>query len=253
MLASSKEYVRATVSATGVATATLTTYDCYMAVIAQDATLNTSTDFHAATWAAVDDPTVVLLIGPGAASGITLTEGTEYNVYVKIDGGGQTPILLVGTIPSKATWTYTGDPSNSDRDMVRFLIGDTDSTDQQILDAEIDALLTLYGDSRSTAIQACRTLSAKYTRNVSKTVGPISISYGERANAYNLLADNLERGLNIAAATLAAPYLSGASVNDKSIDQLDTDVIKVFGVGIHDDLKDLSVAGTNEDTFERIL
>lgn len=247
-LALSKEYLRATITATGIATATLTTYSCYMAVVTAG-TAVVDGDFHTAAWVSPTDPTVVMLVGPGQT--VTLTDGVEYDVYVKISGGGQTPVIYVGSIPTSEVWSYSNDPSNSTRDMVRFLIGDTDISNQQLKNAEIDALVTLYSDSRSAAIQACRILAAKYTRDVSKTVGPISISASERAAAYLTLAAELEAGLNIAAATLSAPYLSGASVNDKQTDELDTDVIKLFASGMHDDLKDLSNGG--EETFERIV
>ncbi len=34
-------------------------------------------------------------------------------------------------------WTYGGDPSANARDAIRFLIGDTDTNDQLLNDAEI--------------------------------------------------------------------------------------------------------------------
>ena len=34
-------------------------------------------------------------------------------------------------------WTYSGDPSSSARDAIRFLVGDTDTNDQLVTNEEI--------------------------------------------------------------------------------------------------------------------
>ena len=38
------------------------------------------------------------------------------------------------------TWSYSGDPASSDRDAIRFYIGDTDTTLQLLQDEDIDFL-----------------------------------------------------------------------------------------------------------------
>jgi hypothetical protein len=49
-------------------------------------------------------------------------------------------------------WSYSGDPSTSDKDAVRFLIPDTDDANRLLLDREIEQALTLEdGDVRSAA------------------------------------------------------------------------------------------------------
>ena len=40
------------------------------------------------------------------------------------------------------TWTYSGNPSSTERDAVRFLVGDTDTNDQLLSNEEIDYLVT---------------------------------------------------------------------------------------------------------------
>ena len=58
------------------------------------------------------------------------------------------------------SWSYdTSLPTNKDK--VRVSIGDTDSSDQQLSDEEINALLTVHGSVRSTAIAVARMLAAK--------------------------------------------------------------------------------------------
>jgi hypothetical protein len=92
-------------------------------------------------------------------------------------------------------WTYSGNPGASDRDLVRFLIGDTDSTDEQLSDAEVDYLLTAWTYPYGAAIAACSNLAATYSRMVdtSKKVGDLSLtkSYGARQAQYAGLAAQL--------------------------------------------------------------
>lgn len=91
------------------------------------------------------------------------------------------------------TWTYGGDPSNSLLEEVRFLIGDTDTTDQQLSDEEINYLLTESGNNPYLAgASACYALAANYARLVDKEVGDLVIDYSQRVNHYLTLASKLE-------------------------------------------------------------
>lgn len=91
------------------------------------------------------------------------------------------------------TWTYTGDPSVSDRDKVRFLIGDTDTTDQLVSDEEIAWQLDVVADSiYQAAHDLCVSLAAKFARlATSKSVGDLSLSYSDRSAAFYSLADRI--------------------------------------------------------------
>jgi hypothetical protein len=76
-------------------------------------------------------------------------------------------------------WTYSGDPAANDRDAVRFLSGDTDTTNQQINDAEIAYLLAQWNNSTYIAASyACDAIAGKYTSksDSSKSVGDLSVS-----------------------------------------------------------------------------
>lgn len=131
------------------------------------------------------------------------------------------------------SWTYSGDPSSSTRDEVRFLIGDTDETDPQLNDQEVEYLLAANGDNSQLAAASCAdAIASKYTRLVNKSVGDLSISYGERAQKYTELAGKLKGDATIA---LAAPYCGGISVSDKEIDPDNSDQVRPhFKVGVHD-------------------
>lgn len=121
------------------------------------------------------------------------------------------------------SWSYSGDPSNSTRDAVRFLIGDTDTNDQQLSNEELDYLLTTYSsDKYAAAIAAVRALIAKFARLADKAVGDLRISYSQRLKHYQQLISNLQ----LQAATvggLAEPYAGGISVSDKDSVEEDTD------------------------------
>lgn len=119
------------------------------------------------------------------------------------------------------TWSYSGDPSSSNQDAVRFAIGDTDSADQLITDEEIAYLLT---DSTVTAasIAACEALAAKFARQVDRSVGNLSLSSSQRAAQFRELAATLRKRTGY----LARPYAGGISVADKEARDADTDRVK---------------------------
>lgn len=91
------------------------------------------------------------------------------------------------------TWTYV-DPNNNDRDKVRFLIGDTDSTEPLLSDEEIAFTIAEAGGSvYQGGHDACYAISAKFSRMAqSKSVGDLSLSYADRAGAYAAQAKRLQ-------------------------------------------------------------
>lgn len=96
------------------------------------------------------------------------------------------------------SWSYSGNPASSTRDEVRFLIGDTDSTDQQMTDEEIDYLRTVHADLGAgvsnylAAASAALALASKYAKMSDKTVGSLSISYSQKHSQFLSLAKSLE-------------------------------------------------------------
>ncbi len=130
------------------------------------------------------------------------------------------------------TWTYNGDPSTSDRDAIRYLVGDTDTTDQQTTDEEIAWILTEEPNVYFAAARAARTISAKFARKADKTVGDLSIKYSQSRDHYDMLAKDLEvRG----AVRAGSVYAGGISKTDKETVEEDDDRVKPsFKRGIHD-------------------
>lgn len=125
------------------------------------------------------------------------------------------------------TWTYAGDPSNSTLEEVRFLIGDTDTTDQQLSDEEINYLIAKHITAYATAIHACLALVAKYSRKVDKSVGDLRIGYSKLRDHYASLAKSL-RVQAVAVEGAATPYAGGLSEDDKDSYEEDTDRVQPF-------------------------
>ncbi len=88
-------------------------------------------------------------------------------------------------------WTYSGDPSLSDLDMVRWLVGDTDSSDQIVLDEEIDAAVDRYGSPERAAGKIALGISAKFARLYDKAAGDVRKSMSQKAENYRKLGDEL--------------------------------------------------------------
>lgn len=102
-------------------------------------------------------------------------------------------------------WTYGGDPSANSRDKVRFLIGDTDTNNQLLQDAEIQFLLSEWNSNAYvSAAHACDALAAKFAAksDYSRSVGELSLStqFGQQADRYRSLGAQL-----LAQAALNAP------------------------------------------------
>ena len=95
------------------------------------------------------------------------------------------------------TWTYSGTPNTSDRDAVRFMVGDTDTADQLITDEEIAYLLAEEGTPGLAAARAAEAIAAKFARksDYSKSVGDLSLSesWSQRAATFLALAARLQQ------------------------------------------------------------
>jgi hypothetical protein len=110
------------------------------------------------------------------------------------------------------TWSYSGDPSVSTVDAVRFLVGDTDHADQQMSNEEIAWLVSEAGNATAAAILACDNLVAKYARQTDKTAGELSVKSSQRQAHYAGLAKRLRQRV---ATRNAVPFAGGISRTSK--------------------------------------
>lgn len=116
-------------------------------------------------------------------------------------------------------WTYDSSLATN-KDRVRFLIGDTDTTDQQLQDGEITWVLTRVGCIEKAAAKCCRALAAKYSRQADSTVGDLAVKKSQRAAAYLELAIQLEQD-----SPDGAVYVGGVNVSEKQTYEGDTDLL----------------------------
>jgi len=132
------------------------------------------------------------------------------------------------------TWTYTGDPNDSARDAIRFLVGDTDSTDQLITDEEIAWVnAEVSGSAAATthlyraAARTAHAIAAKFTRLADQQIGDLRVAMSQKANAARILAASLD---DLAASDSAVPiaYAGGVSVANKTSQEQDDDRVKPF-------------------------
>lgn len=133
-------------------------------------------------------------------------------------------------------FSYSGNPADSEKDQVRFLIGDTDPRDPQLLDAEIQWLIDTEGGPLDAAIAAAVGVAAKLSREVDATD---ETSEGQKtgrkrevlAKHYRDLADDLRRRR----IKPVAAYAGGLSQAEKETVRSDTDrVAPTFTRHLHD-------------------
>jgi hypothetical protein len=135
-------------------------------------------------------------------------------------------------------WTYDSS-LGSDKDRVRFMIGDTDVDDQQLQDEEILFLIETYDTLYGAAAAAANALAAKYARYADKWVGDLKILASQKSRAYRELADRFSRQ-GVDAAMLAAtawgvPTAGGIYAEEKAEYEADTELATpFFKRGIHD-------------------
>jgi hypothetical protein len=93
------------------------------------------------------------------------------------------------------TWTYSGDPSESDLDAIRFYVQDTDTADQLITDEEIEFLIAqwtpVYGNNLMVASMVAEAIAAKFTREVAYSADGVSVGVQDLQDKYNNLALSL--------------------------------------------------------------
>lgn len=131
-------------------------------------------------------------------------------------------------------WSY--DPAlPTDKDQIRFLIGDTDSTSKQIEDEAITVFMTQAGDNLYLAAsRIARLLSTRFARMNSVWVDSVRIDYAAKAKAYLDLSMELA-GIG-GSSGLGAPFVGGVSISEMSGVASDTDrPPSSFTIGMGDD------------------
>lgn len=116
-------------------------------------------------------------------------------------------------------FTYSGDPSNSDVDYLRFVLGDTNASTPILQDAELEYIVAIT-EGESTAYRlsiayraAATALAAKL---VKRSLGPQSEDATKRHAYYEQLATKYE-GISKFSGTPPLPEYSADLVFDKNM------------------------------------
>lgn len=129
-------------------------------------------------------------------------------------------------------WSYSGDPSASDSDQVRFLVGDTLTAEQLVTDEEITWALT-QGSTYTAAAVIADGIAALFSRKSDMAVDSLKNSYSQRSAQYRVLADDLRvRASSVGGLTV---FAGGISVAGKESRESNTDRVEPnIKIGIDD-------------------
>lgn len=106
------------------------------------------------------------------------------------------------------SFTYSGDPSKSDLDAARFLIGDTDEKSPIMQDEEIKYIIDTYGAgklSNTTKFQLFDRAATLFARDIKRSLGPQSEDPTGRLNFFKSQAEYY-KGLVVAGGVSVPNY-----------------------------------------------
>jgi hypothetical protein len=128
------------------------------------------------------------------------------------------------------TYSYSGDPSASDLDWVRFTIGDDSGPPWMFSDEAILATIAAQGTKEAAAVDLLRNQARRLAQRASFTIGRFSERYAESARLLN------EKANELAATTqVLGLFTGGISKADRAAREADTDRVKpAFQKGMHD-------------------
>lgn len=109
------------------------------------------------------------------------------------------------------TWSYSGDPSDSTLDAVRFLCGDTDTTDQLLNNEEVSFLILGQPSEFNAAADACEAIASKFARKIDRNAIGLSAALSQKVRHYEGRAERLRR---MATRDLEI-FVGGLSISDK--------------------------------------
>jgi len=133
------------------------------------------------------------------------------------------------------SWTWSGDPATSDRDAVRFWVQDTDASDPQLTDEQLDFLLARYLTATSTvfvAAAAAGALASRYAGEPDVSADGVSLSFAASFQRYTDLAARLRAQYVADRVALGTGTMDFTGQFDLSQDPFIDPLC--FGLGMHD-------------------
>lgn len=174
---------------------------------------------------------------------------TGYYIYQATitDTGANISVVATGrlNVARAPAWTYSGDPTTSNKDAIRFLIGDTLPNDPQVYDGEISYAYTTRGTVYGAAAMCCRAMATQYSRRVDSVQSDLRTVYSSMAKAYAMRAIEYDARAAIdGAGSAGLLYAGGISLVDKQTREDDTDRVKPqFNLGMTDNSIPVGPAG----------
>jgi len=136
------------------------------------------------------------------------------------------------------TWNYSGRPADSDRDHVRYLIGDTCEDEPLVQDEEIAFVIAEQSTLKLAAASALRALAALYSRKVTSKVGDVSNNCSDMSKAFSDRANELDpSGQATSSAPLVRLSFGGLTVSGKDTLDADCDAVQPWFKRGMDDLQ----------------
>lgn len=86
-------------------------------------------------------------------------------------------------------WTYSGDPSSSEVDEYRFLLGDTDPEEPILQDGEIQYIVDTYTNHNTRLFHLYDAAANYFARQIERKVGPIEEKPQERMRHFRYKAN----------------------------------------------------------------
>jgi len=117
------------------------------------------------------------------------------------------------------SFTWTGDPANSNLEAIRWHIDDTASSNAKFQDAEINYAYAEEHSVLGAAALLCEQLAAKYSGEANRSLGPMSISLSALSSQYAQKAIDLRKR----STAFAAPYAGNISKTDEENWEDDSD------------------------------
>lgn len=123
------------------------------------------------------------------------------------------------------TWSYTGNPADSNKDQARFYLQDTDVNDQLMTDEELNFLISTEGSPISAALRGAEILLARFANCVDETVGGVSVKLSQKMDQYKKLRDDLRKRIAIG---YAIPFAGGLDYSQKHSVETNDDRVEPF-------------------------
>ena len=116
------------------------------------------------------------------------------------------------------TFSYSGDPSSSALDEIRFLVGDVDSTDALLQNEEIAYAIAswdpIHKSNIFTASVVASMIAAKFAREVTVSADGVSIQMSELQQKFQTLASDLREQYHLLSGAAGAPDVGGILYSD---------------------------------------